>query len=110
MQDLNSLIIEGELKENASINANMAGNYTVSFTVVSTRMSEEYFFPCYYYVSESLAKELETMLVSGAKLRIVGRLNQHRWTDKDGKKWSNIVVVAEHIEIRKKGGKDGKSN
>lgn len=101
MQDLNSLIIEGELKENASINANMAGNYTVSFTVVSTRKSEENFFPCYYYVSESLGKELETRLVSGAKLRIVGRLKQHRWTDKDGKKWSKIVVVAEHIEIKK---------
>jgi single-strand DNA-binding protein len=36
----------------------------------------------------------------GRGVRIVGRLKQTQWTDSDGKKWSKVVVIAEHIEFK----------
>lgn len=33
-------------------------------------------------------------------VRVVGRLKQNRWTDKDGKRTSRINVVADHVEFR----------
>ena len=36
----------------------------------------------------------------GQGIRIVGRLKQKRWKDADGKEYSKVVVVAEHIDIK----------
>ena len=47
-----------------------------------------------------MARSLAPQLTKDKEVRVVGRLKQHKWTDKDGKKWSEIVVVAEHIEIK----------
>ena len=35
-------------------------------------------------------------------MRVVGRLKQSRWKDKDGKSQSKVFVVAEHIEYKPK--------
>ena len=40
-------------------------------------------------------------LKDGSDVRIVGRLKQNKWTDKDGMKHSEVQIVAEHIEIKK---------
>ena len=37
----------------------------------------------------------------GSGVRVVGRLKENKWTDKDGVSHSEVQVVAEHIEIRK---------
>ena len=34
-------------------------------------------------------------------IRVVGRLRQERWTDKDGGNRERILVVAEHVEFKK---------
>ena len=39
----------------------------------------------------------------GSGVRVVGRLNQNKWTDSDGMIHSEVQIVAEHIEIKKKG-------
>lgn len=36
----------------------------------------------------------------GRGVRIVGRLKQTQWTEPDGKKWSKVIVIAEHIEFK----------
>ena len=35
-------------------------------------------------------------------MRVVGRLKQARWQDKDGKTQSKVYVIAEHIEYKPK--------
>lgn len=48
----------------------------------------------------AMARSLAPKLTKDTEVLVVGRLKQYKWTDKDGKKWSEIVVVAEHIEIK----------
>ena len=38
----------------------------------------------------------------GRGVRVVGRLKQDRWVGKDGKNYSKVKVVAEHIEFKPK--------
>ena len=33
-------------------------------------------------------------------VRVVGRLKQRRWKDEDGKEYSRVVVIAEHVEFK----------
>jgi single-strand DNA-binding protein len=42
-----------------------------------------------------------TYLQKGRGVRVVGRLRQERWTDKDGGNRERILVVAEHVEFKK---------
>ncbi len=115
MNDLNTLVLEGTVVENAIVEETITGSAICNFFVDVERtykkgmedVTEVSTFEVAAY--GTLARALQPKLVKGTKVRAVGRLKQHRWTDKDGKKWSKIVVVAEHIEI-KKGDKDGKSN
>ena len=110
MNNLNSLILEGRLLENAELTETLEGSAICNFFVDVERtykkgmedVTEVSTFEVGTY--GTLARALQPKLVKGTQVRLVGRLKQHRWTDKDGKKWSKIVVVAEHIEIRNKGG------
>lgn len=38
--------------------------------------------------------------VKGRGVRVVGRLRQERWEDKEGGKREKIIVVAEHVEFK----------
>ena len=40
-------------------------------------------------------------LKDGVGIRLVGRLNQNKWTDSEGVSHSEVQIVAEHIEIKK---------
>ena len=111
MCNLNSLILEGRLLENAELTETLEGSAICNFFIGVSRTYKgrtgndveevsTFKIGCYGAMARSLAQKL----TKDTEVRVVGRLKQHRWTDKDGKKWSEIVVVAEHIEIRKKGG------
>jgi single-strand DNA-binding protein len=49
----------------------------------------------------ALAKSCLTYLHKGRGVRVVGRLRQERWTDKEGGSRERIIVVAEHVEFKK---------
>ncbi len=49
----------------------------------------------------ALAKSWLTYLNKGRGVRVVGRLGQERWTDKDGGNRERIILVAGHVEFRK---------
>jgi len=49
----------------------------------------------------SLAKNCGTYLHKGKGVRVVGRLKQERWSDKDGGKRERIIVITEHVEFKK---------
>lgn len=50
-----------------------------------------------------LAKSCLQYLQKGRGVRVVGRLRQERWADKDGTNRERIVVVAEHVEFKSDG-------
>ena len=107
MNNLNSLILEGKVLENAELTETLEGSAICNFFIgvshtykgrTGNDVEEVFNFKvgCYGTMARSLAPQL----TKDKEVRVVGRLKQHKWTDKDGKKWSEIVVVAEHIEIK----------
>ncbi len=53
-----------------------------------------------------LAERCAEELAKGRGVRVVGRLKQDRWQDKEGKPRSRIKIVAEHVEFRRAVQKD----
>jgi single-strand DNA-binding protein len=49
----------------------------------------------------TLGKHCLSYLTKGRGVRVVGRLRQDRWNDKDGAYRERIFVVAEHVEFRR---------
>jgi single-strand DNA-binding protein len=48
-----------------------------------------------------LAERCAEELTKGRGVRVVGRLKQDRWQDKEGKPRSRVKIVAEHVEFRR---------
>jgi single-strand DNA-binding protein len=48
----------------------------------------------------AFAKSCLAYLQKGRGVRVVRRLRQERWTDKDGGNCERIIVVAEHVEFK----------
>lgn len=99
---LNSLIVEGELARDP-VRRDSAVVFTVAsshcFKDGSGRRETE----TSYFEAEAYGKLAETVLrhKAGAGLRLVGRLRQKRWIN-GGLKCSSVVIVAEHVEFKRK--------
>ena len=104
MNNLNSLILEGVVKGEPH-NEEVGASNRLYFTVEVAR---------YYKTRDGNdATELSQFKVvayghmstlplkDGVGVRIVGRLKQNKWTDKDGVSHSEVQVVAEHIEVKR---------
>ncbi|MDC7218392.1 MAG: single-stranded DNA-binding protein [Spirochaetales bacterium] len=108
MQALNSIILEGNLVRKPDAKLTAKGTPVCNFTVASNRYfrldgSEETKEEVSFFDVETWAKQAEICekhLERGRGVRVVGRLKQDRWTDKEGKNQSRIKIVAEHIEFR----------
>jgi single-stranded DNA-binding protein len=90
MNSLNSVLIEGNLIANPSIEA----DGTTSFTIKTLRFvlnSESECFEFYVKASGKLGAACASALVSGRGVRIVGRLAR----DEEG-----VHIVAEHVEFK----------
>ena len=110
MNNLNSVIIEGVLSDEVKIMESMSGFYNAQFTIESSRTyrsvsgdekTETNYFDCEAYglLAQHFSEIKECK--KGAGVRVVGRLKMNKWADSDGKKWSKIIVVVEHIEFKK---------
>jgi single-strand DNA-binding protein len=106
MNNLNSILIEGNLVRDPLFRKTPKGIPICTFSIASSRFfkqdsgleKEVSFFDV-----ESLAKLAEYCNNQGHKgrgVRVVGRLKQNRWTDVDGKAQAKIHIVAEHVEFR----------
>lgn len=107
MNNINNLIIEGNITEKPKLETLCNG---VKFCSVNIAVSRYYenssgdfeeevsYFDIFAYgkIAEICSNECE----KGRGIRVVGRLRQEKWTDDTGKAHSKIVVVAEHIEFR----------
>ena len=107
MNQLNSLILEGNAVRKADFMEPKAGFYVCRFPVAVNRwyknknnegVSEVSFFDIEAY--GKLAEVCNKKIEKGTGLRVVGRLKQDRWKDKDGKTQSKCYVIAEHIEYK----------
>ena len=107
MNQLNSLIIEGNCVDKATVSEPEAGFKVCKFTVGVNRLfknlngeevSEVSYFDAECY--GKMAEICEGRIEKGKGLRIVGRMKQDRWTDPTGKNLSKVFIVCEHIEFK----------
>jgi single-strand DNA-binding protein len=106
INDLNSILIEGELEFDPSLSETDKGIKVCNLQITSRR----------YYTKQDgtktakvndfvvqiwgkLAQTCSDNLRSGRKIRVVGRIEQCRWTDKDGQSKNRVEIIAEHIEF-----------
>ncbi len=117
MNNLNSVLIEGNLVRDPETSYTTKGVAVCKFTVACNRFwkqeeelqKEVSFFDVTTWTR--LAEVCGEYLKKGRGVRVVGRLKQDRWTDPDGKPRSKILIVAEHVEFKpqlKKQDGDGK--
>ena len=107
MNQLNSLILEGNLVRDAVLTEPAPGFKKCVFTMGVNRfyknrnnepVNESSFFDveAYNQVAEWCGKKA----TKGRGVRVVGRLKQDTWKDEAGKSASRIYVIAEHIEYK----------
>jgi single-strand DNA-binding protein len=106
MNNLNSILIEGNLVRDPTFRNTSKGTPLCTFTIGTHRfykidgnLEQE----TSYFDVETWSKLAETCRNFGRKgrgVRVVGRLKQDRWTDSDGKTKTRVFLVAEHIEFR----------
>ena len=107
MNQLNSLILEGNLVKDAVLAEPVPGFKKCNFSVGVNRfyknkknedVNEVSFFEVEAY--GKMAEYCETKAKKGRGVRVVGRLKQDSWKDSEGKSFSKVYVVAEHIEYK----------
>ncbi|MCQ2586590.1 MAG: single-stranded DNA-binding protein [Treponema sp.] len=107
MNQLNSIILEGNVVRQAEISEPADGFKVCKFTLAVNRFvkkengesGEEVSF----FDVESYGKLAEICKDNGAKgraVRVVGRLKQNRWKDNEGKSHNKVFVVSEHVEFK----------
>jgi len=105
MNNLNSIILEGNLTKDPLMDKTPKGTAVCNFVVASNRFykteegrqSEVGFFDV--EVWSRLAETCSEYLSKGRGVRVVGRLKQDRWTNSEGESRSRIRIVGEHVEF-----------
>ena len=106
MNNLNSVLIEGNLVRDPEYRTTTKGTAVCKFTVASNRYYKQddgFEKEVSYFDVESWSKIADSVNNRGKKgrgVRVVGRLKQERWIGNDGKAMSKVVIVAEHVEYR----------
>jgi single-strand DNA-binding protein len=108
MNNLNSILLEGNLVRDPEISYTPKGTPVCNFSVACNRyykQEEELQEEVSYFdvtVWNRLAEVCKEYLAKGRGVRVVGRLKQDRWEDNDGKTRSKVHIVAEHVEFKPK--------
>ena len=106
MNNLNSVLLEGNMVRDPLLRSTPKGTPVCNFTIASNRFyrqdsnmeKEVGFFDVEAW--GRLADACNTQGRKGRGVRVVGRLKQDRWTGNDGKNHAKIAIVAEHVEYR----------
>ncbi|MDR1142987.1 MAG: single-stranded DNA-binding protein [Spirochaetaceae bacterium] len=106
MNNLNSILIEGNLVRDPLYRSTPKGTPVCTFTLASNRFfkqdsgleKEVGFFDVETFAR--LAENCSNLGRKGRGVRVVGRLKQDRWNGSDGKAHSRVTIVAEHVEFR----------
>jgi single-strand DNA-binding protein len=106
MNNLNSILIEGNLVRDPLLRSTPKGWQVCSFSLASNRYYKQdnnFEHEVSFFDVETwgkLAENCSNLGYKGRGVRIVGRLKQERWNGSDGKPHSRIAIVAEHVEFR----------
>ncbi len=106
LNNLNSIIVEGNLVRDPILKTTPNGHQVCSFSVASNRFyrqNEETEKEVSFFDVETwsrLAQTCAETLKKGRGVRVVGRLKQDRWEDASGKTQAKIKIVAEHVEFK----------
>jgi single-strand DNA-binding protein len=112
MNNLNSVLIEGNLVRDPEYRTTGKGTPVCRFSLASNRFfkqDSETEKEVGYFETETwgkLADSCQRMGHKGRGVRVVGRLKQERWQDRDGNAKSKVVIVADHVEFRPETKKD----
>ncbi|MDR1389012.1 MAG: single-stranded DNA-binding protein [Treponema sp.] len=106
MNNLNSILIEGNLVRDPQLKSTPKGTPLCTFTIASNRFfkqdsgfeKEVGFFDVETW--SKLAENCYNLGHKGRGVRVVGRLKQDRWSDPEGKARNRVSIVAEHVEFR----------
>ncbi|MFP3091272.1 single-stranded DNA-binding protein [Treponema sp. TIM-1] len=106
MNNLNSILIEGNLVRDPLLRSTAKGTPLCTFSLASNRFfrqdsvleKEVGFFDVETW--SKLAESCYNLGHKGRGVRVVGRLKQDRWVGTDGKPRSKVTIVAEHVEFR----------
>ena len=105
MNDLNSVLIEGNLTRDPELTYTPKGTPLCKLSIAANRYyksEDELQNEVSYFDIECWGRQAENCgeyLNKGRGVRIVGRLKQERW-ESTGATRSRIVVVAEHVEFK----------
>ncbi|MDR2793330.1 MAG: single-stranded DNA-binding protein [Treponema sp.] len=106
MNNLNSILIEGNLVRDPLLKSTAKGTSVCTFSLASNRFYKQDNIlekEVSFFDVESWSKLAESCYNLGRKgrgVRVVGRLKQDRWNGPDGKVHSKVSIVAEHVEFR----------
>jgi len=106
MNNLNSILIEGNMVREPKYSITPKGTSVCTFSLISNRYYRQdngYEREVSFFDVETWAKLADicnNMGKKGRGVRVVGRLKQDRWTGNDGKPHSRVSIVAEHVEFR----------
>jgi single-strand DNA-binding protein len=106
MNNLNSIIIEGNMVRDPLLRSTAKGTSLCTFSIASNRFykqdsgleNEVSFFDVETW--SQLAESCYDLGHKGRGVKVVGRLKQARWNGPDGKPRSRVAIVAEHVEFR----------
>ena len=106
MNNLNSILIEGNLVRDPLFRSTPKGTPLCTFSLASNRFFKQEsglekkvsFFDVETWAK--LAEACNNLGRKGRGVRVVGHLKQDRWTGIDGKPRSKVSIVAEHVEFR----------
>ncbi|MDR2485543.1 MAG: single-stranded DNA-binding protein [Treponema sp.] len=111
---MNSVIIEGNITNEPVVNDTGNGGVVCNFKIASDR---------FYKKNAQLDKEVSFIEIQawgklaetigryghkGRGVRVSGRLKQDKWEGQDGTPRSKIIIIAEHVELRKEETRDVK--
>jgi len=108
MNNLNSVLLEGNLtRDPEQVRFAESEAILTKFSIAVNRayrnqkgesVEEVLYMPVQAW--GRLGENCATYLTKGREVRIVGRLRQERWSDKEGNNRDRFIVVADHVEFR----------
>ncbi|MFA5468472.1 MAG: single-stranded DNA-binding protein [Sphaerochaetaceae bacterium] len=107
MNNLNSILIEGNLTRDPNLTVLDSGRNVCNFAIATNyyyRNKEKDLVNEVTYINVdawgALAENCSKYLRKGRGVRVVGRLKQERWNDDDGERKERFTIVAEHVEFQ----------
>lgn len=110
MTDINHIVVIGRLTRDCDFGYITTGTAraNISIAVNESRKGQNGWtdYPNYFDVTiwGKTAENLKPYLIKGKQVAIEGHLQQQRW-EKDGQKFSKIVIIADNVELC--GGREG---